>query len=95
MNPTKKFLLGIATAVIASIPMTATAWADHAHFVVITEPRTGTTTCQYLAAGHSEPAPEHPLHELVHLGSPGTDGHGTDVDKSANEANRCGVVRGR
>jgi hypothetical protein len=92
---TNRLLVGIATAAIGVITTGGTAFADHAHFVVITDPRTGDTTCQYLANGTSEPAANHPLHTLVHLGTPGTDAHGTDVDKSANEADRCDTVRGQ
>ena len=90
----RKILAGVATAAVGVIGMAGTAGADHAHFVVITDPNTGDTTCQYVAAGRSEPAPGHPLHHRVHLGTPGSDTHGTDFDKSANESGRCDSVRG-
>ncbi len=69
--------------------MGGTSFADHAHFVIITDPSTGETTCQYLAAGRSEPARTHPLHTRVHTGTPGEDRHGTDFDKEAKESSRC------
>ena len=90
----RKLLAGVAAAAVGMVGMGGTANADHAHFVVITDPNSGETVCQYLAAGRSEPAPGHPLHHRVHLGTPGSDTHGTDIDKSANESRRCDSVRG-
>ena len=89
-----KLLGAVATVVTTMVGACGTAFADHGHFVVITDPRTGDTTCQYLAGGTSEPAPNHPLHTLVHTGRPGSDSHGTDVDKASNESLRCDKVRG-
>ena len=94
MTLRKKLLAGVATAAVGMIGMGRTAAADHAHFVVITDPNSGETRCQYVAAGRSEPAPGHPLHHRVHLGTPGSDAHGTDFDKSANESLRCDSARG-
>lgn len=94
MNLRKRLFVVTAAAAVL-LTMGGTAFADHAHFVVITDPRSGETTCQYLANGESEPAPNHPLHNNVHLGQPGSDDHGTDFDKDANEAARCDNVRGK
>lgn len=92
----RKFLIGLATAAAGTIGLGGTAHADHAHFVIITHPVTGETTCQYLAGGRSEPASNHPLHTLVHTGTPGNDDHGTDFDKEINESSRgCDTVRGQ
>lgn len=90
----KKLVVGLGIAAASVLTMGGTAAADHSHFVVITHPVTGVRTCQYLAHGTSEPAPNHPLHNLVHLGTPGGDDHGTDVDKGANQAARCDIARG-
>lgn len=95
MTIRKKLLISVVTGAVALIAMGGTAFADHAHFVIITDPSTGETTCQYLAAGQSEPARTHPLHTRVHTGTPGGDEHGTDFDKEANEWARCDTVRGR
>ena len=95
MTIRKKLLAGVVTGAVALIAVGGTAFADHAHFVIITDPSTGETTCQYLAAGRSEPAKIHPLHTRVHTGTPGKDTHGTDFDKEANESSRCDTVRGR
>lgn len=95
MTLKQKLLAGVATTAVGVIGLGGPAFATHAHFVVITHPKTGVTTCQYLAAGQSEPAPGHPLHNKVHTGTPGTDERGTDFDKDANEEDRCDVVRGK
>ena len=89
-----KLVGAVATVVTTMVGASGTAFANHGHFVVITNPRTGETTCQYLAGGGSEPAPNHPLHTLVHKGTPGTDDHGTDIDKADNESLRCNKVHG-
>ncbi len=93
MTLRKKLLVGVATAAVATMGVGGPAFADHAHFVVITHPVSGERTCQYLAAGRSEPAANHPLHNNVHTGMPGTDAHGNDFDKEQNESLRCDVVR--
>jgi hypothetical protein len=89
----KKLVVGVATGAVSVIGVGGTAFADHAHFVVITHPQSGETTCQYVAAGRSEPAANHPLHNNVHMGQPGSDAHGSDFDKVANETARCDNVR--
>ena len=95
MTLRKKLLAGVATTAVGVIGLGGPAFADHAHFVVITHPKTGVTTCQYLAGGGSESGAVHPLHNKVHTGTPGSDARGTDFDKDANEAQRCDVVRGK
>lgn len=89
----KRLVAGLGITLASVFATGGTAAANHAHFVVITHPVTGVRTCQYLAHGTSEPAAKHPLHNRVHLGAPGSDDHGTDVDKDT-EAADCDVVRG-
>jgi hypothetical protein len=93
MTRNRKLLVALAASAASVIGLGGPAFADHSHFVVITHPRTGVTTCQYLAAGGSEAAAVHPLHNKVHMGTPGSDERGNDVDKDANETRRCDVVR--
>jgi hypothetical protein len=93
MTLRQKLVMGVVTAAVSVIGLGGTAFADHAHFVVITHPKSGETTCQYVAAGRSEPAPNHPLHNNVHMGQPGSDAHGSDFDKEANQSARCNNVR--
>jgi hypothetical protein len=89
----KKLVVGVATGAVSVIGLGGPAFADHAHFVVKTHPKSGEKTCQYVAAGRSEPAANHPLHNNVHMGQPGSDDHGNDFDKEANESARCDNVR--
>jgi len=86
----------IAAAIAAGTLAVAAgpASADHGHFV-LREDRDGTTQCRYIAHGQtskesSEPG-GHEFHDNVHLGPPGADEHGTDIDKAANEG-RCDTV---
>lgn len=95
----KKLLIAPITAACAVALMTGTAGADHDHFVVIENPASGATTCQYVGQGQtdiSDPAHggHHRIHDNVHTGTPGTDGRGTTFDKEANQdAHGCDVVR--
>jgi hypothetical protein len=93
MTRNRKLLVAVAASAASVIGMGGPAFADHSHFVVITHPVTGERTCQYLAAGQSEAAAVHPLHTKVHMGTPGSDERGNDVDKDANETRRCDTVR--
>ena len=90
-----KLFGAVAIIVTTMVGGSGTAFANHGHFVVITNPRTCEATCQYLAGGGSEPAPNHPLHSLVHMGTPGSDTRGNDIDKASNESLRCDRVHGR
>lgn len=95
----KKLLIAPATAVCALALLTGSAAAGHDHFVVIENPASGTTTCQYIGQGQtdiSDPAHGgfHRIHDNVHTGTPGTDGRGTTFDKEANQASHdCAIVR--
>ncbi len=42
----RKLLAGVAAAAVGMVGMGGTANADHAHFVVITDPNSGETVCQ-------------------------------------------------
>lgn len=74
---------------------TGVASADHGHYV-IREDRDGQTHCHYIAEGQTSKQADdpggHKFHDNVHSGQPGTDDHGTDFDKSANEEDRCDTV---
>jgi hypothetical protein len=85
-----------AGAVVGVIGLTAgPAGATHAHYVV-REDRNAETNCQYVASGQTEKSPDegggHRFHENVHLGQPGSDEKGTDVDKEEVEGDRCDNV---
>lgn len=71
------------------------AGAEHGHYV-IREDRDGQTHCRYIAEGqtskHEVDPGGHKFHDNVHIGQPGSDDHGTDFDKSDNEAERCDTV---
>ncbi len=74
-----------------------TAAAEHGHFV-LREDSSGETHCRYIAHGQTSKSDDdpggHKFHDNVHAGQPGSDEHGTDFDKSANE-NRCDTVEGK
>lgn len=102
MHIKTKVAAGVGGAVFALLGMSGTAAADHAHFVVIENPATGETTCQYFGSGQTEiPDGEghggaHKIHDNVHRGQPGTDLHGTSFDRDDNEARyECATVRRR
>lgn len=87
----------LATAAIAAGLLTASAGvagAEHGHFIARTD-REGTTHCRYIAEGQTAKGADdpggHQFHTHVHSGRPGSDSHGTDIDKSANEE-RCHVI---
>ncbi len=90
---------GIAAATFGVLAMGGTASARHAHFVVIDNPATGETTCQYIGSGQTSIADPghggyHQIHENVHTGTPGKDGRGTTVDRDTNEEGYdCETVR--
>lgn len=69
--------------------------AEHGHYV-IREDRDGQTHCRYIADGQTSKDADdpggHAFHDHVHTGQPGSDDHGTDFDKSANEQDRCDTV---
>lgn len=94
-----KLIAGVVSAACATILMTGTASAGHRHFVVIENPATGMTTCQYVGHGQTAiSAPQHGgyhrIHDNVHTGTPGTDDRGTTFDKEANQGNHdCDLVR--
>lgn len=80
---------GIAAAAFGVLAMGGTASADHAHFVVIDNPATDETTCQYIGSGQTSIADldhggHHRIHDNVHTDGPGTDGRGTTFDKEGN-----------
>lgn len=90
----------IAAAALAAGLLTVStgvAGAEHGHFVARTD-KDGTTHCRYIAQGQTSKDADdpggHQFHEHVHTGQPGSDSHGTDVDKSAN-VDRCDTVEER
>ena len=95
----KKLFTGALTAAAALAMTVAPASADHAHFVIIDNPAHGTRTCQYIGSGQTsisdtEHGGHHRIHDNVHTGRPGTDGHGTGFDKDANlSKSNCDVIR--
>ena len=96
MQQTRRKSCLLAGVVVGVIGLTAgTAGADHGHYVV-REDRNGQTHCQYLAGGQTEKSPGegggHRFHDNVHLGQPGSDDKGTDVDKEQVEDDRCDDV---
>lgn len=94
-----KTLAAAAVAVGLTAGTAGPALAAHDHFV-LREDRDGQTHCRYIAQGQTESDPRtgdpgaHSFHDHVHLGRPGSDEHGTDFDKSANE-DRCDTVAER
>ena len=90
-----KALTGAVLAAGVLISSAGVASAEHGHFV-IREDREGRTHCRYIADGQTSKAADdpggHALHDNVHTGQPGNDDHGTDFDKSTNEAERCDTV---
>ncbi|MDP8907601.1 MAG: hypothetical protein M3N47_00475 [Chloroflexota bacterium] len=74
-----------------------TGAAEHGHFV-LREDSSGETHCRYIAQGQTSKSDDdrggHKFHDNVHTGPPGSDEHGTDFDKSDNEA-RCDTVEER
>lgn len=95
-----KLILG-AVVVTGALSLAAgPAAAGHGHFVVIDNPGTGTTTCQYVGHGQTsiddaDHGGRHRIHDNVHTGQPGTDGRGTTFDKHDHLGNHdCDVVRG-
>lgn len=99
MKLVTKLAAGAAGAILALLTMGGTASAGHSHFVVIDNPSSGETTCQYIGSGQTDISdPDHGgyhrIHGNVHTGTPGTDGNGTTVDRDINEGNyNCDVVR--
>ena len=99
MTLRNKLGAGIAAAAFGVLAMGGTASAGHAHFVVIENPATGETTCQYIGSGQTsideiDHGGFHKIHDNVHTGTPGTDGRGTTFDKESNQGNYdCDTVR--
>lgn len=91
--------VGVGAGILALVSMGGAASAGHAHFVVIENPATGTTTCQYIGSGQTSISDHdhggyHKIHDNVHTGRPGTDSRGTAFDKQSNQANYdCDIVR--
>lgn len=94
----KKTMAGTIVAAGLLLGAAGTAGADHGHFV-LKEKKDGTTECRYVAHGQTSKGADEPgghkFHDNVHNGQPGSDDKGNDVDKSANEDERCDTTHDR
>ena len=90
MRATRRLAVVAGAVAGAMIFGTGTASADHAHFIYQPAHGEHPATCRYIGEGQTAKAADdpggHAFHEHVHTGRPGSDEHGTDVDKEGNAA---------